>query len=1084
MCPSHPSPPNMRKLTRFGLLLAFSGMLALAFTGCTRHARMSRHLTRADDYFIASDYGSAEVEYLNVLHLEPQNPEATARLGIIYLEEGRIARAYPLLLKARELKPENLELRLNLSLAYLTMGDFKDARAEALYVLGRNPHAVHAPMLLAEAATNAKEVEAARQDLKKLPAPADQEPPVLAALAALDLRQKELKAAEMEVKRALTLDPKSDDVMTVLGTWYLAQHDYAGAEKAYTDAGKLATPRSSKKLLYPRLELQRGHTENARHALEDLIKKTPDFEPATIMLAQIAASEKKLDESSSLINAVLDRDPANLEALVLAAKLRLAKGETSKAVAAFEQIRTRFPKFPDARYWLAQGYLASGDQEKASASLTQALSLRPGYIDAEILLAEIDLRKHDTGSAIAVLKRTVQEHPDYVRAQLLLADSYRRQGDYESALALYNSLVKTYPKNSQLHLAIGLILLQQNQKGEARKAFNQALAANPDYGPAIEQSVRLDVGEKNFAAARQRVDQQIAKNPKLPGPRLLLAELLLAQHDTAGADVALRKVIELQPNAVGAYHLLAQIDLRTNQGQKALSDLQAAVKVRPQDTAALMEIGILQSSGKDYAAARATYEKLLTVDPKFGPALNNLAYLYSEKFGLLDQAYDLASRAVQAAPNDPHALDTLGWILYEKHQYPRAINSLQEAAADAPNEAEAQFHLGMAQYMSGQVDAARTSLQHALQISPAFAGRDEAVRRVAILAIDDRAVKSENRALLEKAAADPAGDPVALSRLVFLYEKDGALDKAIAAGERARKLGANDPAILVQLARLYAATHENAKAMQLAKAAHGAAPDDPAVSHTLGVLAFEQGDYPWALSLLEDASTKQPDDPDTLFDFARASYSVGRVNDATAALHHALEATTPFPRAAQAQSFLELLSLTAEPSQAVAQAATVDRALASDPASVPALMARATAFEQKREAPAAIETYEKVLERYPDFVPAKRELILLYAKNPANDEKTLALGAKAREAFPDDAKLMKALGIASYRQEKYSRSAELLQNCADSTTGDSEVYYFLGMAQYHTKRLLASKQSLWTALQLGLSGDEQADAKKTLAELK
>jgi len=124
------------------------------------------------------------------------------------------------------------------------------------------------------------------------------------------------------------------------------------------------------------------------------------------------------------------------------------------------------------------------------------------------------------------------------------------------------------------------------------------------------------------------------------------------------------------------------------------------------------------------------------------------------------------------------------------------------------------------------------------------------------------------------------------------------------------------------------------------------------------------------------------------------------------------------------------------------------------------------------------------LERYPDFVPAKRELILLYAKNPANDEKTLALGAKAREAFPDDAKLMKALGIASYRQEKYSRSAELLQNCADSTTGDSEVYYFLGMAQYHTKRLLASKQSLWTALQLGLSGDEQADAKKTLAELK
>ena len=47
-------------------------------------------------------------------------------------------------------------------------------------------------------------------------------------------------------------------------------------------------------------------------------------------------------------------------------------------------------------------------------------------------------------------------------------------------------------------------------------------------------------------------------------------------------------------------------------------------------------------------------------------ALNNLAVLYSDDLGQLDKAYDLAKKAREVAPNDPHIADTLGWILYKE----------------------------------------------------------------------------------------------------------------------------------------------------------------------------------------------------------------------------------------------------------------------------------------------------------------------------------------------------------------------------------------------------------------------------------
>src|SRR5687767_14230582 len=112
-------------------VLGVALLIALAGTSCSRESKKNRHLKRANGFFQAEQYEKAEIEYLNVLKLDPQHPVAGAQLGMICFEQGRLPAAYSLLRKAEQLQPDNLEVRLKLGLTYFNLTGLKEAREEA-----------------------------------------------------------------------------------------------------------------------------------------------------------------------------------------------------------------------------------------------------------------------------------------------------------------------------------------------------------------------------------------------------------------------------------------------------------------------------------------------------------------------------------------------------------------------------------------------------------------------------------------------------------------------------------------------------------------------------------------------------------------------------------------------------------------------------------------------------------------------------------------------------------------------------------------------------------------------------------------
>ena len=113
------------------------GLLAVMTAACSRDDQTKdQRLARANDYFLAEQYEKAEPEYRNALRAdsaEGADPIGIGRLGIIYFEEGQPRKAFPLLKKATELQPDNLEVQLRLGLAYLSGQAYKEARDTALH---------------------------------------------------------------------------------------------------------------------------------------------------------------------------------------------------------------------------------------------------------------------------------------------------------------------------------------------------------------------------------------------------------------------------------------------------------------------------------------------------------------------------------------------------------------------------------------------------------------------------------------------------------------------------------------------------------------------------------------------------------------------------------------------------------------------------------------------------------------------------------------------------------------------------------------------------------------------------------------
>jgi tetratricopeptide (TPR) repeat protein len=322
-----------------------------------------------------------------------------------------------------------------------------------------------------------------------------------------------------------------------------------------------------------------------------------------------------------------------------------------------------------ARVKLAQ-LLASSDEGRARALLAQSRSALAPRSDAIAGQASPDLNVPGLreGLSSEVITSTLR----------LMDEAFAESSSAPAAPAAKNALW-------------GSVLLRQGEPYRARSLLKLAVAERPDSAPARVYYGLALRATGDTERARAELERAAALDPSLPLARQALARFLIDSGDLGAAGVQLSALKRLEPDAVQTHLLLA--DFYSARRQYAPAE-------------------------DEYIAAAAA-EKARRDGSTAPEAALSLARFYIDvRADGCEKGLPAAQDALRAAPDDPAALDAVGWALVLCGRGTDAVVPLEQAAALAPGSARVAFHAGKAYLLAGQPNEAREAFSRAMDLDP------------------------------------------------------------------------------------------------------------------------------------------------------------------------------------------------------------------------------------------------------------------------------------------------------------------------------------------------------------------------------
>ncbi|MFC1884480.1 tetratricopeptide repeat protein [Thermodesulfobacteriota bacterium] len=239
---------------------------------------------------------------------------------------------------------------------------------------------------------------------------------------------------------------------------------------------------------------------------------------------------------------------------------------------------------------------------------------------------------------------------------------------------------------------------------------------HPDPIKPVIGIAKTYVAMKQHDKAVAVCDEYLADRPNDFRLSMIKAEILIREGKSKEGEAILEKMISENPDSTTPLMVMAHVNRRKRDYSRALEYNLKAIEVSPKNLEARMGIAGIHLEMGDFDAAVKAYEDLLKINDSYGPAANNLAYLYAEQGKNLDRAVELANKAKELMPENPDIADTLGYVYLKKGSFLLAKKAFNEGIRLSPNNPLLHYHLGLLFYEEKDFSSATLELQTALKL--------------------------------------------------------------------------------------------------------------------------------------------------------------------------------------------------------------------------------------------------------------------------------------------------------------------------------------------------------------------------------
>jgi tetratricopeptide (TPR) repeat protein len=724
-----------------------------------------------------------------------------------------------------------------------------------------------------------------------------------------ELKLQNPRGAYGALNQAVELDPNLTEAQILLGDLLLMAKQLDKAKEKAELALKQEPNNTDALLLSASLAMVQSQPQKALEILAALRRLDPGKIAAYLMEAAILVKEKKMDGAAAILENGIKANPKALNLYI--ARAGLADNEKQFEVGESFLLKAieLEPKNTGLNNQLVRHYVTARQPDKAEAALRQSVSLEPDSEKPVIVLARFLTSQGRRQEAEKTLQDFIKGHPDNYPARFGLAEFYlaqRRQGPGAQVLEEIIKLDPDGPKGVQAKNRLARLQASQGHIDKAEKLVNEVLKDYPKDMDATEIRGIIALNKKDGLTAVTSFRLLAQDRPKSPEVWLLLAKANLLNKEEGLAKDNAKKALEIKPDFLDARKFLYGLFLNAKDYDGAIATIQGYLRLNSKDIGNLVALGEVYALKGDDAKARATFQKIIDLEPK-----NPQGYFQMARLGIktkkLDEALKYANKALQEAPDFLPALQLEVGILLDQKQLEKALAAVRQTLARSPKNPQLHQMLGELLLIQKQPQAAIVPLEEALTLNP----RQVSALQLLALAYQQMPNADQARQQLEAKVADPKTSPIFSLVLATLYERQQQFDQAInlynslLARNLFTSLARNNLAYL--LAEHQPTADSLARAQKLASETLEDNPDEGSFLDTMGWILCKQEKYAQAKIFLEQASEHAPGQPAVLYHLAWCEAKLGESAAARAALQKALENKTKFVERDAAQKLLDSL---------------------------------------------------------------------------------------------------------------------------------------------------------------------------------
>ncbi len=689
---------------------------------------------RGQIYLLGGDIDAAERDSNIAMAVAPEDPDVLMLRAGVRMRTGDPAGAEQDARAALERQPGHPAASVLLAENRMQRGDLDGAVALLERAIEHNPHAPELRLILGGHLDDEGDVDGAVAVLRALSEAFPESIDYRNRLAGYLVEHGREEAAEQALREVLAQTPEDFARQEALVEFVGGLRGLEGA-LAEVAALREAWPDSlDLRLLEARLLASGQRTEEAEAAYRAVIEAAEGRGSAAIRARTVLAgmlAPTREDEAAELIAKVLEESAAEPDALQIHAALALRNNEPDQAI---RDLRTVLREFPDrvaARRLLGQAHAAKGEPALAEDAFERTIDMAPTDPRAYLQLAELRVRNGDNEGALVVLENLLARTPENEAAQQAIARIQFSSEDWDALGETAERIQETRPEHALGFYLNGLVLQRRGEHEAALAALEEALERAPDALEAVIAVARSQLALGRTAAAAQRVQGVLDRNPNNVVAMNLLADVYLSAGQLEPARAGYREAIRFHPSSPRAYRRLALLEQSQGDSAAAVEVLERGARETGRNAVIVFHLAMAQERRGDLDGAIAAYEEVLREQPQAEVVANNLAFLLATHRGEpedLERAHELA--AGLADSEVPEFLDTLGWIEYLRGEYAAAQPLLERAVALRPDAGELRYHLGMTYAGLGQVEDAREHLAIAAAAEdfPNRAAADEALQ--------------------------------------------------------------------------------------------------------------------------------------------------------------------------------------------------------------------------------------------------------------------------------------------------------------------------------------------------------------------